>query len=291
MYDRKTVRRRRAVLGLLVACSLIFLTAYFGEGSGGGLHSIQRGFAEALSPAESVGSGALKPFRDFSGWVGDTFDAKSENKDLRRERDQLVKRNIALQDQLAANADAAKIIGIDQNAGLDPDDQVGASVIGRAGTWSAAVKINKGTSAGVRRDDAVINGSGLVGRVIDVWSNGAKVALIVDRESGVTARVATSRPGGRITGTVETGTPNNANDLLMTGLELKADIRVGDVIETAGIDSAAVAGSYFPEGIPIGRVSKVDPDELSTSQQVHIRPFADLRDLEHVQVITGGSAS
>ena len=30
MYD-KTVRRRRVVLGLLVACSLILLTAYFGE--------------------------------------------------------------------------------------------------------------------------------------------------------------------------------------------------------------------------------------------------------------------
>ena len=44
MYD-KTVRRRRAVLGLLVASSLILLTAYFGESAGGGLHSVQRGVA------------------------------------------------------------------------------------------------------------------------------------------------------------------------------------------------------------------------------------------------------
>ena len=42
MYD-KTVRRRRAVLGLLVACSLILLTAYFGESTGGALHGVQRG--------------------------------------------------------------------------------------------------------------------------------------------------------------------------------------------------------------------------------------------------------
>jgi len=43
VYD-KTVRRRRLVLALLVVLSLILLTAYFGEASSGGLHSVQRGF-------------------------------------------------------------------------------------------------------------------------------------------------------------------------------------------------------------------------------------------------------
>ena len=53
MYD-KTVRRRRLVLGLLVACSLILLTAFFGESSGGGLHSVQRGVLEVVSPIQDV---------------------------------------------------------------------------------------------------------------------------------------------------------------------------------------------------------------------------------------------
>ena len=42
MHDR-AVRRRRAVLVVLVTASLILLTAYFGEGQNGGLHSAQRG--------------------------------------------------------------------------------------------------------------------------------------------------------------------------------------------------------------------------------------------------------
>ena len=50
MYD-KTVRRRRAVLGLLVALSLILLTAYFGESAGGGLHAVQRGVLEVFAPS------------------------------------------------------------------------------------------------------------------------------------------------------------------------------------------------------------------------------------------------
>ena len=56
MYD-KTVRRRRAVLGLLVACSLILLTAYFGETGGGALHSVQRGTSEILTPSRRAPAG------------------------------------------------------------------------------------------------------------------------------------------------------------------------------------------------------------------------------------------
>ena len=72
MYD-KTVRRRRAVLGLLVACSLILLTAYFGETGSGGLHAVQRGTSEVLNPIQDGASRALKPVRDLFGWFGDTF--------------------------------------------------------------------------------------------------------------------------------------------------------------------------------------------------------------------------
>ncbi len=58
MYD-KTVRRRRAVLALLVVLSLILLTAYFGESSEGGLHSVQRGFLTVVSPIQEGANKAL----------------------------------------------------------------------------------------------------------------------------------------------------------------------------------------------------------------------------------------
>ncbi len=72
MYD-KTVRRRRAVLALLVVLSLILLTAYFGEASGGRLHSVQRGFLTVVSPIQDGANKALKPVRDLFGWFGDTL--------------------------------------------------------------------------------------------------------------------------------------------------------------------------------------------------------------------------
>ena len=50
--------------------------------------------------------------------------------------------------------------------------------------------------------------------------------------------------------------------------------------------SAGEVGSLFPRGIPIGRVTKVDLDEVELYQRVHIRPFADLRRVDFVQVLT-----
>src|SRR5690349_17538951 len=88
MHD-KVVRRRRAVLALLVALSLFLLTAYFGESAGGGLHAVQRGALEVFAPIEEGANKALKPARDLFGWFGDTLDAQNERDKLANERDKL----------------------------------------------------------------------------------------------------------------------------------------------------------------------------------------------------------
>src|SRR5215217_3660467 len=85
MFSRSQVRRRRGVLGVLLGTSLVLLTIYFSEPVGGGLHAIQRGAGEILSPIEEGAARAFKPFSDLAGWVGDVADAKKENKQLRTE--------------------------------------------------------------------------------------------------------------------------------------------------------------------------------------------------------------
>ena len=82
VHDRKVIRRRRAVLAVFVALSVAILTAYFGESGGGFFHTLQRGAQEAFAPVETGATKALKPFRDFFGWAGDTIDAKDQNEEL-----------------------------------------------------------------------------------------------------------------------------------------------------------------------------------------------------------------
>src|SRR5918996_5854833 len=100
MHDR-AVRRRRAVLVVLVPASLILLTAYFGEGQNGSLHSAQRGALGALSPIQEGASRVLKPFRDLFGWFGDTIDAKDQRDKAVKERDAYRKQLAAFQERLS----------------------------------------------------------------------------------------------------------------------------------------------------------------------------------------------
>ena len=113
MY-KKSVRRRRAVLALLVSLSIALLTVYFGESASGGLHAVQRGFLEVLAPLQEGANRALKPARDLVGWTGDVFDAKSENEDLRKQNEELRRQVAALQ---TAERDARQLRAL---VGLQP---------------------------------------------------------------------------------------------------------------------------------------------------------------------------
>jgi rod shape-determining protein MreC len=282
VYDRKVVRRRRAVLGLLVACALILLTAYFGEGAGGGLHAIQRGALAVFSPVESVAGDAVKPFRDLFGWFGDTFHAKGQNKKLHKEVDALRTQVAQLSGQLRTSKQLGKIAALDSRASLSQARAVDARVVFASPTlWYSTVTINRGTGDGVRLHDPVIDGDGLVGLVTKTVSNSAQVTLITDSSSGVTARMADTG----VPGFVQTATPGDPNDLLMQRIPRGKVPQVGEMVVTSGVQSTRFP-SFFPGDIPIGTVTKVDPNELDTSQQIHIRPFADLHNLDAVQVLT-----
>ena len=283
MYDqKKVVRRRRAVLGLLVACSLILLTAYFGESAGGGLHAVQRGFLEVVSPIQDGASRALKPVRDLFGWFGDTLDAKEERDKLRKEVAQWRAQAIANEAAAKRADELAAMVKLDQQLSLAEMAPVTARVTARSPTvWYSTITVNKGSSDGVRPYQPVITGDGLVGTVSTAVSPHSSVVwLITDSKSAVSAAVNATG----VTGVVQpaVGSPN---DLRLEFIRGADKIRRGQSIVTAGTTTGRLK-SLFPPGIPIGRVTRVDAEEIDLYQRVHLRPFAQLRRLNFVQVLT-----
>jgi len=282
VFDKKVVRRRRAALAGFVALSIALLTAYFGESGGGLFHTLQRGAQEALAPVETGTSRALKPMRDLFGWVGDTLDAKDENGELREEvrrlRSDLAQAQTAQRDaaQLSGLVDLARDEGFP--SGTRP---VTARVIARAPTvWYSSVKIDKGSDDGVRVDQPVIASEGLAGKVTSVTGGTAEVRLITDASSAVTAQVMPEGASGVVKPQV-----GNPGDLLLDLIERGRRVTEGTTVVTSGFTSSRVE-SLFPRGIPIGRVVDVDLEEVELYQRVHIRPFADLRRIDIVQVLT-----
>jgi rod shape-determining protein MreC len=287
MYDRNTIRRRRAVLAVFIALSIVILTAYFGESGGGALHATQRGAQEAFAPIETGATKALKPFRDFVSWTGDTIDAKDQNAELNDEveglRSDLAEAQTSLRD-----ANQLKAIRALHQENYFPaaTQPVTSRVIAKSPTvWYSSVKIDKGSNDGVRVNQPVIAAGGLAGKVISATGGSAEVRLITDGESGVSAQVF---PEG-VTGIVrpQVGDPN---DLLLENVESGRRVTERTLVITSGFTSSK-GESLFPRGIPVGRVTRVDFDELETYQRVHIKPFADLRRVDVVEVLTRRGAA
>ena len=279
MYDKK-VRRRRVVLVVLVALCVLLVTVSFG-----GVSSIQRGALEVFAPIQEGASRALKPVRDLFSWVGDTFDAKDELDKVKAERDSLRRDAIDAERAKRENAELRALVRLNETADLQAMRPVSGRVIARSPTvWYSTINVNVGSDDGVEEDQPVVTGQGLVGRVTEVSPGAAQVTLVTDEGSAVSAVVNTTGVNGLVRPAI--GDPD---DLLLDFLPRGAKVEKGDAIVTAGSREQEL-GSLFPAGIPIGKVTRVSPDEVDVYQRVHIEPYADLRKLDFVQVLTEAPA-
>jgi rod shape-determining protein MreC len=290
----KQVRRRRAVLALLVVASLILLTAYFGESPSSPLHSVQRGIAEVLSPVQEGASKVLSPVRDIAGWVSSTIHAKSENSRLRKQNQELEQKVAQLQYAALQNQRESALVGLDNTYGLSAYSPLSAAVIEYdPSIWYKQIEVDKGSSDGVQLYDPVVAPGGLVGDVTTVGPSYSIVTELTDDNFAVGAVILDDKgDAGELVPAV-----GNPNSLLLQYLPPHAtDINqsgsVDRVVTSGFVDSTdPVIHSYFPPGIPIGYVSSVNLATLLNQQQVTVAPYVDLRHLSVVQILTRPHAS
>jgi rod shape-determining protein MreC len=270
---RKQVRRRRAVLALLIVSSFALLTATYGDQSG----ALQRGLGTVFSPLQDGADRALKPARDLVDWFDETFDARGENDRLRAELADLRENDVEEKVAQSDYQQLRELFGLDVPGGYE---RVGARVIAKSPTvWYSSVTIDEGSSSGVRVDDPVMSPDGLAGRVTAVGPSWAKVTLITDPNSAVSAKVV---PEG-IQGVIqpEVGDPSS---LVLDFIDSSETVRSGETVVTAGWRNGELS-SLFPYGLAIGTVTRATIAEQEASQQVHVRPYAELKDLDLVEVL------
>lgn len=282
MY-RKQVRRRRAVLVLLVVGCLALISTQFSEGDDGPLHSVQNGVGAALGPLGDGASRVFKPFRDLANWFDETFDARGENEQLRSDVQELQRELADTQSELEQGIEQGKVAKITAESELAGFDPVDARVVIRSpSSWNQSLGINEGRNSGIEVDDAVINGDGLVGRVSEVNSGNALVTLLTNQDSAVTARVLKNGLVGLVG--PEVGDPSA---LLFELIESDKQLSNGDKLVSAGFSGDKLR-SRFPAGIPIGEIAEENPAEQERRQQVHIDSAADFNRLDQLTVLTGG---
>ena len=260
MHD-KQVRRRRAVLVLLVGVSLILLTDYFGESPSSPLHSVQRGIVEVLSPVQQGASKVLSPVRDIAGWFSDTLNAKSRADNLQKKVNSLQTQLDALKLAQIQNQQLKSEVKLDSGIGTSGYGLVSADVIGRDPTlWYQTIEVDKGSDDGVAMNDPVIGPGGLVGKVTTVDSTVSVVTLITDHSFAVAALVEYS------TGHGDTGllvpAVGNPNQLLLQNLPGNAPIQGGEPVVTAGFTDGSL-DSLYPPGCRSGQSCQPRPEHAA----------------------------
>jgi rod shape-determining protein MreC len=280
----KQVRRRRAVLALIVAVSLILLSTYFGESEGGPLHSVQRGIVTVLSPVQQGASTVLSPLRDVAGFFSSTFHAKAQNTQLRAEVDKLTAEVAQYRGAYIQNKRLSQLLSLDASIGVSAYRPVSANVIGSdPSLWYDQIEVDAGANQGVRVDQPVIGNAGLVGLVTDVTPGDAIVTLITDHTIEVTAEV---QDGVGDVGVLQPSV-GNPNALVLSDLPHDANIQPDQLVVTAGFRSVSgKLDSLYPPNIPIGHVSSVNQVTLASTGQVQVSPVVDLRHLSVVQILT-----
>lgn len=221
---------------------------------------VQRGTSSVISVISDV----------WSGYVG-LRQVRADNEVLRK---RLAETEVALQQQRAL-ADRSHLL---ENL-LELRDRTtlkttGAEIIAAGATPDfRTVTIDKGTREGLAPDMAVIAPAGVVGRVVVPSASAAKVQLLVDRNAAAGAVIERreSRAQGVVVGTGE-------GLLRMEYVSEIADIVVGDVVVTSGIDG------IYPKGFVIGRVESVEKTG-TTFKTILVKPAVDFSSLEEVLVV------
>ena len=201
---------------------------------------------------------------------------QSENKELKRENVELRNANVAMAAIYAENKQLRELLNYkEQHRTLTTR---AAKVIARNfGDLRDSMYINIGKDAGLKREMAVLNGSGLVGIIDEVYEDYAKVLLITSARCKVGARI--TRVDSRAVGIVN-GRGGIRDVLVMEHIYREASVAKGDVVVTSGY-----SGSH-PENILIGTVKDVRLSNVGLLQEADVVPAVDVADVEYVLVIT-----
>jgi rod shape-determining protein MreC len=265
-------------VGGLVLLSLVLITVSFRSSA---LDGVQGTAADALRPFEVVTSRVARPFRDTVGWVHGLVDAKSENRKLRREVATLRQQVIAAHTAETQNATLKQLLHYHGPASIGDFRKVNAGVItDPQNALRQSITIGAGSSAGVQPGDVVITPDGLVGTVARTSGSTARVTLITDELSAVTAMDSVHPTA---VGIAQRG---NGSGVLVLNLVPKEDkVAVGDPIVTAGTPAQSSLASIFPRGILVGTVTSESDSDVNDFKNIQVQPSVSLNSLQSVIVL------
>lgn len=276
---------RRGIFVFLILASLALLTVSFREAEEGPVHTIREGLASLLSPLQSAGSKVAEPFQEGYDWLRSVWTAKKKAEELELEKDTLQGIVIQLEEQKEENERLRALLDLQTVSYPEGTEFLVAKVIAKAPSqWEAWILVDQGTADNDRLKVGMpvvgatpevgetLPGKGLVGKIVELDAHTAKVQLLIDSQSAVSAKIQSSRAEGIVHGSME-------GKLTMDYVDRDLAVDPKLVVVTSGY------GGVYPAGVPIGLVSSVGEETINIYKEIEVQSFVDFRVLEEVMIL------
>jgi rod shape-determining protein MreC len=269
-------RRTRVVLGVLLAAALTLITVDYRDGSPGPLGSLRQAGGSVFGGVERVVSVATGP---IVGFFGRGTGASGGGPQVASLEKQVIRLRAQISQEQLSKAEYRQLSQLLQLSGRGGYRIVAATVIAIGQGYGQTVTLDAGSQDGVKPEETVIDGQGLVGTVTAVSAQTCTVLLATDATSVVGVTLAGSGQIGWVTGP---GISRSGSGLLrLQVLDENAVLSPGEQLVT----SASVRDRPYVPGVPVGVISKVQNRGGSLTALALVRPYVDFTSLAVVGIV------
>ncbi len=222
---------------------------------------------QGLGPVQSGASKMMGFGRVLSGDYFALWNIRDDNKQLRLKIADYQQQLDQLREAYARNRYLENELSFKKEENFPA---LTARVVGKDPSfWFQTLIVDRGKSDGVIKGMVARTSLGVVGQVIQVSDNYAKILLTNAPSSAIDAMIQKNRVRGILKGAGDKG-------YVLYYVLKNAEVEVGDRVVTAGI------GGVFPSGIPLGTVSAVRSKRRGMFQEIEVAPIVDFGCLEMV---------
>jgi rod shape-determining protein MreC len=239
------------------------------------LERVRFGVALVLYPLQVAARAPGDAASNLSAYLGRQQVLLAENGRLEREKLEAAKSLLRSGQLETENANLRGLMAMRERL---PVIAVAAELLYDArDPFSRKVVIDKGTMAGIKAGQVVVDAAGVMGQVTRAFPAVAEVSLLTDRDQAIPVQVvrnglraiAYGTPGGPEGGTME-----------LKFLATNADVRQGDTLTTSGLD-----GTYLP-GLPVATVLRIEREAGYAFARIVCKPAAGIDRFGQVLVLT-----
>lgn len=265
-------KKKTGIIGIIITIVILIIIVFLSNVKSQSISYIENAFTSFVMPIQTGYTYIKNKVTKNNNFFTNMDILKAENEELTQRNSELEQTLREFEIIKAENETLKEYLGLKEK--YANYETVPANIISKdISNFSSVFVINAGKNDGIDVNMTVIADTGLVGYIVSVTDNTAKVQTIMDGSSAVTAKISTTDDSIICKGSLEDGM------LKASYIPVSADLAEGELVETSGM------GGLYPKGITIGKIKEVDDTLNVLDRYAWVEPAVNFEKLETVLVL------